>query len=304
MAKEAIDSNFSNIRFETTGHNLKVWSLSFPLVKAIFRASGSTIEGTFSQEGAAFIVSNHISFEDPFWLYFIAAAVAKRSIRCWASENLLNPNVKESDFAKARRTSRDIMRGGQGEKLGYLFNRLIAGPYMRSFDPIPARIGGMNTDSLRQTWHEFDNDHIVAMFIEGTRRPEGDLTNFLPGVAMVMEGRPEVAIYPVGISGTDRGFPLSPSKRRTFRIGHPFSYKDILEAMPEIGDMRKKDRLIFASWFIIDRIGPLIADSKVCSTWHISMRLRKKLRYTIEQIEEAKKQDKTLSAFTDLLIRD
>ncbi len=108
-----------------------------------------------------------------------------------------------------------------------------------------ARHGGVHpvdrstadVEAFRLARRILDEGHVLFVFPEGTRSPDGALQAARDGVA-VLALRSGAPIVPVGIAGSDRVWPRGrklprPGGRLTIRVGTPFRIADELPAGTE-----------------------------------------------------------------------
>lgn len=100
------------------------------------------------------------------------------------------------------------------------------GAFLRGQGVTPVRAGGSDVEAYRAARAVLDRGDVLCIFPEGTRSYTGELGEAKLGVAMLAT-RSDVAILPVGISGTDRflgrgqRFPRLWA-RVSVRVGRPF----------------------------------------------------------------------------------
>jgi 1-acyl-sn-glycerol-3-phosphate acyltransferase len=96
----------------------------------------------------------------------------------------------------------------------------------------PVDRGAADVDAFRLAQRILDEGHVLFVFPEGTRSPDGALGEARDGVALLAL-RTGAPIVPLGISGSDRVWPKGqrlphPGGRVTVRIGPPFRPADEL----------------------------------------------------------------------------
>ncbi len=100
----------------------------------------------------------------------------------------------------------------------------------------PVDRGAADVDAFRTAMRILDEGHILAVFPEGTRSPDGRLQLAKDGVA-VLAARSNAWIVPIGLANSDRLWPRGTRMPQrtpsvTVRIGTPFRLGDALEAGP------------------------------------------------------------------------
>lgn len=121
----------------------------------------------------------------------------------------------------------------------------------------PVDRGGADIEAFRLAQRILDEGHVLFVFPEGTRSPDGALQEARDGIALLAL-RTGAPIVPVGISGSDRVWPKGqrlphPGGRVTVSIGRPFRAADEL---PEGTDRANAKRL--ATSLIMRRIADLL----------------------------------------------
>jgi 1-acyl-sn-glycerol-3-phosphate acyltransferase len=98
----------------------------------------------------------------------------------------------------------------------------------------PVDRGAADVEAFRLAQRILDGGHVLFVFPEGTRSPDGALQAARDGVALLAL-RTGAMIVPIGISGSDRVWPKGqrlphPGGHVTVRIGRPFRAADELPA--------------------------------------------------------------------------
>jgi 1-acyl-sn-glycerol-3-phosphate acyltransferase len=88
-------------------------------------------------------------------------------------------------------------------------------------------------DAYRQAKRILDEGHLLFIFPEGTRSPDGRLQRAADGAA-ALALRTDAVIVPIGIVGADRVWPRRhrlprPGGRVTVHVGRPFRLSDIVQ---------------------------------------------------------------------------
>lgn len=121
----------------------------------------------------------------------------------------------------------------------------------------PVDRGGADVQAFRLAQRIVDEGHVLFVFPEGTRSPDGVLQEARDGIALLAL-RTGAQIVPIGISGTDRVWPKGqrlphPGGHVTMRVGRPFRPANEL---PEGTDRATAKRL--ATRLIMGRIAELL----------------------------------------------
>lgn len=96
----------------------------------------------------------------------------------------------------------------------------------------PVERGAADVEAFRLAQRILDEGHVLFVFPEGTRSPDGSLQEARDGVALLAL-RTGAPIVPLGISGSHRVWPKGqrlphPGGRVTLRVGRPFKPADEL----------------------------------------------------------------------------
>jgi 1-acyl-sn-glycerol-3-phosphate acyltransferase len=121
----------------------------------------------------------------------------------------------------------------------------------------PVDRGAADVEAFRLAQRILDEGHVLFVFPEGTRSPDGALQEARDGVALLAL-RTGAPIVPLGISGSYRVWPKGqrlphPGGRVTVRVGRPFRPADEL---PEDTPRAAAKRL--TTEMIMDRIAALL----------------------------------------------
>ena len=113
------------------------------------------------------------------------------------------------------------------------------GPLMRSFGTLSVRRGESDREAVRLARETVRNNHLLGMFVEGTRQRGGEPGEAKPGAAMVaiQEGVPVVpaAIYGSHLWKAGNRAPISVAWGEPMRFDHlPRNSKGYREATAEI----------------------------------------------------------------------
>ncbi len=115
-----------------------------------------------------------------------------------------------------------------------LFRNFLARFFLRNIHVFPVDRDGRDMDAVRWALEQLENDRMVLIFPEGTRRP-GGLGPGTDGLTY-LAARSRAAIVPVGITGTEsiRGFArvAFPFCRMRVRVGEPFHLDTIDGRIP------------------------------------------------------------------------
>ena len=125
----------------------------------------------------------------------------------------------------------------------------------------PVDRGGADVEAFRLAQRILDEGHVLFVFPEGTRSPDGALQEARDGLALLAL-RTGAPIVPIGISGSNRVWPKGqklphPGGHVTIRIGRPFRPADEL---PPGTDRRTAKGLTTRS--IMERIAALLPPSQ------------------------------------------
>lgn len=156
--------------------------LSWLLVRSLYRLELHGIEKNVPDEGAALIVSNHVSYMDAL----ILAATVPRPVRFVMYYKIFNIPVMRWIF----RTAKAIPIAGAREDPALM---------QRAFDEIDAALA---------------DGELVCIFPEGALTRDGEISAFKSGVEKILERRP-VPVVPMAL----RGMWSSMWSRRDSRLG-------------------------------------------------------------------------------------
>ena len=248
------------LNFDTNGQSRFNWAVSLPFFQFVRAKSDMQVDEKPIQPGKGLFLASHVSNFDPFWASYLIAEITHRTVRTWAKKSLTDPDYQETAKAKANRTQKDKFGG----LLGKLYKHSVVAPYMRGFDPVAAVIGGQNRQGIRQTREAFKQGQLILMFPQGHRRPPGDLLSFLDGAAyLVLTEKPNLPIYFLGMSGTDKGV----FARKTIKMDGPVTLEQIQSEIPGFAAMNSRAQLERVGLYIVDRIAKLVQDEKHKSAW-------------------------------------
>jgi len=142
-----------------------------------------------------------------------------------------------------------------------LFDWPIVGWWAANGGVHPVDRGAADVEAFRLARRILDEGHVLFVFPEGTRSPDGALQEAQDGVA-VLAIRTGAPIVPLGIAGSNRVWPKGqklphPGGRVTARVGRPFRPVD---ALPPDTDRRTAKPLV--TRMIMDRIAALLPPSQ------------------------------------------
>ena len=125
----------------------------------------------------------------------------------------------------------------------------------------PVDRGAADVEAFRLAQRILDEGHVLFVFPEGTRSPDGALQEARDGLA-VLAIRTGAPIVPIGIGGSSRVWPRGqrlphPGGHVVVRIGHPFHPAD---EVPPGTDRRVAKRLV--TGMIMSRIAALLPVSQ------------------------------------------
>jgi 1-acyl-sn-glycerol-3-phosphate acyltransferase len=170
----------------TVLYQLSKWSVISPLLHTYFRGRIYGAERV-PQTGALIAVSNHASDFDPP----ILSNCLRRPVAFMAKEEL--------------------------------FKVPLLKPVIETYGAYPVKRGRGDRASIRAALSALNEGWIVGIFLEGTRTPDGRITNPKLGAALIA-AKAQVPLLPVSIWGTEkilrRGSFLPKSVPLTIRIGN------------------------------------------------------------------------------------
>jgi 1-acyl-sn-glycerol-3-phosphate acyltransferase len=109
----------------------------------------------------------------------------------------------------------------------------ILGSLARRGSVHPVDRAGADVEAFRLATRILDEGHVLMVFPEGTRSPDGRLQEAKDGLAMLAL-RTGAQILPVGVAGTHRFWPRGSMFRiggqLTLRAGDPFTLEEVLGA--------------------------------------------------------------------------
>ena len=146
------------------------------------------------KEGGALILANHQSFLDPL----LVGLPLRRPVSFLARANLLSVPV-----------------------VGWILRHTFV---------MPINQEAASTASLRETIRRLHHGFLVGVFPEGTRSPDGNMSELKPGFAAIVR-RAKHPVYPVGIAGAYQALPikswfLKPTRVRVV-FGEPLSVAEL-----------------------------------------------------------------------------
>jgi 1-acyl-sn-glycerol-3-phosphate acyltransferase len=101
----------------------------------------------------------------------------------------------------------------------------VVGPILLAGGVHPVDRGGADIEAFRTAQRILEEGHVLMVFPEGTRSPDGTLQEPRDGLAMLAL-RTGAAIVPIGVAGTHRVWPKGRwpriGGRVTMRVGRPF----------------------------------------------------------------------------------
>lgn len=138
-----------------------------------------------------------------------------------------------------------------------LFDWPLIGWAARNGGVHPVDRGAADVDAFRLAQRILDEGHVLFVFPEGTRSPDGALQEARDGVALLAL-RTGAQIVPIGIGGAHRVWPKGqrlphPGGHVTVRVGRPFRAAD---ALPPGTDRKSAKGL--ATTLIMRRIAALL----------------------------------------------
>lgn len=163
----------------------------YPFVRLYLGLTRDGLEN-LPRRGPAIVVSNHASYMDPILL----GSAAPRPI--------------------------------QFIVLGWMYDLVLLRWFYWGMDTIPVRGEGQDSRGVRRALRVLSGDRVVGIFPEGTRSPDGRLSDARPGAAMLaaLSGAPVVPAY---IDGARDSLPVGgkfPSPARVHvRFGPPLRFE-------------------------------------------------------------------------------
>ncbi len=142
-----------------------------------------------------------------------------------------------------------------------MFDWPVIGYLARNGGVHPVDRRGADVEAFRTAERVLEQGHILLIFPEGTRSPDGRLQKARDGLA-VLAMRTNAPIVPIGVGDSDRVWPRGqklprprPGTRVTVRIGTPFRLADEL---PE--GLSRKEAKTAATDLIMRRIAALLPE--------------------------------------------
>jgi len=128
----------------------------------------------------------------------------------------------------------------------------------------PVDRGAADVEGFRSAMRILDAGHVLAVFPEGTRSPDGRLREAKDGVS-VLALRSNAVVVPIGVGDSDRLWPkgrpiprFSPSV--TVRVGQPFRLAEALaDAAPDAAADRRRAKEA-GTRLIMGRIAALLPE--------------------------------------------
>ena len=158
------------------------------------------------KQGGALLLSNHQSFLDP-------------------------PLVGASSTRRLSYMARDT-----------LFRNPLFGALLRAVGVFPVKRGRPDKDSIRLAIERLVSGHLLLMFPEGTRTPDGRLQSFKGGFRFLV-GKANVPVVPVAIDGTYEAWPRSRRLPRPGRVRVMFAPGIPPEEFEGLSDEEAADRV-------------------------------------------------------------
>ncbi|MEL6382404.1 MAG: lysophospholipid acyltransferase family protein [Cyanobacteria bacterium J06626_18] len=168
-------------------YHLFKWSVVSPMLHLYFRGR---IEGAQNvpQKGPLLVVANHASDFDPP----IVSSCVRRPVSYMAKEEL--------------------------------FRVPVLGPAIRLYGAYPVKRGSADRSAIREALKQLDQGWAVGVFLQGTRTPDGRITDPKLGAALIA-AKAQVPMLPVSLRDTHKVMPKGAKLPHrvpvTVRIGKP-----------------------------------------------------------------------------------
>ncbi|MBP6881989.1 MAG: hypothetical protein KBC15_00355 [Candidatus Levybacteria bacterium] len=246
MAKEtggvdhSQDPTFMGKRIEDPALDNAGWKALALTTEAAAKLRLTKVEGALPEEGPGLVFSNHVNFLDIFILPWVATRTADRSLRIVSKDVLIHPEIEEDRRVLIRTgkiTEDEVLANdGQihpyddqdsdasdGPKTPSLIKRTAGNLLNYAGNPILIHRGELGSEFVQEVRETLDSGQLVGMFAQETRTPQNDISNVMPGPAILLKRYfPDTDAYVTTVA--HQGQPL---RRPQVRISEPFTYKQL-----------------------------------------------------------------------------
>lgn len=246
----------------------RFWQLLAAADAELRLGSKTIIIGSFPEEDGLVVLANHVDSDDIKALQMATELTARRDPLFWARRTLLEPEAVESPKATERRAMNDDLNASYADLPSHKkFLRRVSAYVMRQYHPIPVDIGGSQNDAAIDLTMRYvsENNRLIAIFGQGTRKPKHDILDMMPGTATMAAAAArageDLRILPVGISGTDQ------KGKIIINIGQEaLRYSDIpiVPGQSKLAEFRRK---------LEDSVASLIVDPDLNTHWWLNRHL-------------------------------
>jgi 1-acyl-sn-glycerol-3-phosphate acyltransferase len=120
-----------------------------------------------------------------------------------------------------------------------LFHRRFGRWLLRSLNAFPVRLGKGDVGAVRETIRRLQQGHIINLYPEGRRTPDGSIQPLQKGVALIIK-RANVPVVPAAIIGAYEAWPI----HRRFPRRAPVRIR--LGAAMDLASLQSEDQIIAA----------------------------------------------------------
>ena len=139
--------------------------------------------------------------------------------------------------------------------LQWMYDLLLIRWFYWGMGTVPIRVGGNDTIAIRRALRVLDRGHVLGIFPEGTRSPDGQIGETRPGAAMIaaLSGVP---VVPAFIAGAGESMPVGSSFPAPARIRVRFGPALHFKRRKGTGDRDRLQQFARAMEDGIRRLGP------------------------------------------------